>query len=59
MGEERKACKVLVGKPKGKKLLERPRCRWKHGIRMVLRDIGWVLKSGSFWLRIGVGGGLL
>jgi hypothetical protein len=27
MGEERKLCKVLVGKPKGKRRLERPRHR--------------------------------
>jgi hypothetical protein len=33
--------KVLVGKPKGKRPRERPRCRWKDGIRMDLREIGW------------------
>jgi hypothetical protein len=27
MGERREACRVLVGKPEGKKPLERPRCR--------------------------------
>jgi hypothetical protein len=27
MGEERKLYKVLVGKPEGKRPLERPRCR--------------------------------
>jgi hypothetical protein len=37
MGEDRKILKVLVGKPKGK----RPRYRWKDGIRMDLREIGW------------------
>jgi hypothetical protein len=39
MGEERKAYKVLVGKPEGKRPLGRPRRRW-DGIRMDLRDIG-------------------
>jgi hypothetical protein len=40
MGEERKVYKVLVGKPKGKRLLGRPSLRWEDGIRMDLRKIG-------------------
>jgi hypothetical protein len=40
MREERKLYKVLVGKPKGKRPLRRPRCRWKDGIRMDLMEIG-------------------
>jgi hypothetical protein len=34
--------RVLVGKPKGKGLLERLRHRWEDGIRMRLREIGSV-----------------
>jgi hypothetical protein len=34
-------CKVLVEKPKGKRPLERPRHRWKDGISLGLREIGW------------------
>jgi hypothetical protein len=30
-----------VGKPKGKRPLERPRCRCEDGIRVDLREIGW------------------
>jgi hypothetical protein len=41
MGEERKVCKVLVEKPEGKRLFERPRRRWEDGIRMDLRETGW------------------
>jgi hypothetical protein len=41
MGEERKLYKVLVGKPKGKRPLRRPRHRWEDGIRKVVREIGW------------------
>jgi hypothetical protein len=41
MGEERKVCKVFVGKPEGKRPLGRPRRRWEVGIRMDLRKIGW------------------
>jgi hypothetical protein len=41
MGEERKLYRVLVGKPKGKRPLGRPRSRWEDGIRMDLRETGW------------------
>jgi hypothetical protein len=40
MGEGRNLYRVLVGKPKGKRPLERPRHRWEDGIKMDLRDIG-------------------
>jgi hypothetical protein len=40
MGEERNVCRVLVGKPEGKRPLGRPRHRWKNGIRMDLGEIG-------------------
>jgi hypothetical protein len=43
MGEERKVYRVLVGKPEGKGLLERPRHRWENGIRMDLKKMGWGL----------------
>jgi hypothetical protein len=32
---------VLMGKPEGRRPLVRPRRRWKDGIRMDLREIGW------------------
>jgi hypothetical protein len=41
MGEGRKVYEVLVGNPKGKRPLERPRSRWQNGIRMDLRQIDW------------------
>jgi hypothetical protein len=41
MGEGRNAYGVLVGKPEGKRPLERPRRRWEDGIKMGLREIGW------------------
>jgi hypothetical protein len=40
IGEERKAYKVLVGKPEGRKPLGRPRRRWEYGVRMDIREIG-------------------
>jgi hypothetical protein len=39
MGEERKLYKISVGKPEGKRTLERPGRRWENVIKMDLRDI--------------------
>jgi hypothetical protein len=41
MVEERNVYTVLMGKPEGKRPLERPRRRWEDGIRMDLRENGW------------------
>jgi hypothetical protein len=43
----RNAYKILVGKPDGKRPLERPMQRWEDNIKMVLwktefRDVDWV-----------------
>ena len=40
MGKERGVCRVLVGKPEGKKPLERPRRRWVDNIRMDFQEVG-------------------
>jgi hypothetical protein len=47
MGEKRKAYRILVGKPEGKKPVGRPRCKWANNIKMDLREIGW---GGMDWL---------
>jgi hypothetical protein len=41
MGEEGNLYGVLVGKPEGRRPLERPRRRREAGILMDLREIGW------------------
>jgi hypothetical protein len=41
MGEKRNAYRLLVGKPEGKRPLERPRHRWVHNIKMDILEIGW------------------
>jgi hypothetical protein len=41
MGEKRNVYRLLVGKPKGKRPLGRPRCRWVDNIEMDLLEIGW------------------
>jgi hypothetical protein len=50
MGEERMLHKVLLGKPEGKRPLERPRRRWEDGIRMDLGEIGWEDVQRGQWL---------
>jgi hypothetical protein len=42
MGAKRNACRLLVGKPEGKRPLGRPSCRWVDNIEMDLREIEWV-----------------
>jgi hypothetical protein len=59
MGEKRTAYNILVGKPKGKRPLGRPRRTWVDNIKMDLTEIQWVVWTGSIWLRIGTSGGLL
>jgi hypothetical protein len=41
--------KVLVGKPEGRRPLERSRRRWEDGDRMDLSDIGL---GGVDWIRL-------
>jgi hypothetical protein len=58
MGEKRNACRIMVGKPEGKRSLGRPRHRWDN-IKIDLRERGWDSRTGSIWLRTGTSGGLL
>jgi hypothetical protein len=41
MGEGRNVCRVLVGKPRGKRPLGSPRRRCEDGIKMDLREVSW------------------
>jgi hypothetical protein len=40
IGEERGAYRILVGRPKGRRPLGRPRRRWKDHIKMGIREVG-------------------
>jgi hypothetical protein len=40
-GEERRAYRILLGKPEGKRPIGRPRRKWKDNIKLNLRAIGW------------------
>jgi len=59
MGEDRGVHRALVGKPEGKRLLGRPRRRWKDNIKMDLQEVGGGVGTGWSWLRIRTGGGHL
>jgi hypothetical protein len=59
MGERRGVYRVLVGKPEGKRQLERPRCRWQDSVKMAIQEVDVGVWTGSTWLRIGTGGGHL
>jgi len=40
-GKRRGICRILVGKPKGKRQFGRPRRRWEDNIKMDLQEVGW------------------
>jgi len=42
MGDRRGACRKLVDRPKGKRLL-----RWEKNIKMDLQEVGW---AGMDWI---------
>jgi hypothetical protein len=41
MDAKSNACKILVGKPEGKRPLDRQKRMWVDVIKMDLREIGW------------------
>jgi hypothetical protein len=47
MGEKRNVCRLLEGKPEGKRLLERPRPRWMDNIKIDPVEIEW---DGVDWI---------
>jgi hypothetical protein len=47
MGNERRVCRILVGKPGGKRPLGRPRLRREDNINMNLQEMGW---GGMDWI---------
>jgi hypothetical protein len=49
IGETRNACRILVGKPEGKRPLGRPRRRCVDNIKMDFRGTGW---AGMDWIEL-------
>jgi hypothetical protein len=52
MKQKRNAYRMLVGKPKGKSPLGRPRRRWVNNVKMDLREVGW---GGMDWIDLAPG----
>jgi len=50
--ERRAIYRVLVGKPEGKRPLERPRRRWEDNVKMDLREVGC---GGMDWIELAEG----
>jgi hypothetical protein len=48
-GNKRNLFRILVGKPAGKRALERPRLWWDDFIRIDLGEIGW---GGMEWIYV-------
>jgi hypothetical protein len=55
-GEGRGVYRVLVGKPEGKRPLERPRCRWEDNINADIQEVGrgvmdwiWLAQDRDRW----------
>jgi hypothetical protein len=49
MGEKRRAYRVLVGRPEGRRPLGIPRRRWENNIKMGLQEKGW---RGMDWMEL-------
>jgi hypothetical protein len=49
MGEGISVCRVLVGRPEGKRLLGRHRRRWENNIKLDLREI---VIDGAKWIQL-------
>ena len=49
MGERRGAYRVLVGKPEGKRPLEKTRYRWENNIKMDLQEVRC---GGMDWIEL-------
>ena len=49
MGERRGVCRVLVGKPEGKRPLGRPGRRWEDNIKMDLQEVEC---GGMDWIEL-------
>jgi hypothetical protein len=48
MVEKRDAYRILVGRPEGRRPLERPRRRWEDSIKTDLQEVGW----GRDWIEL-------
>jgi hypothetical protein len=52
MGEKMNACRLVLGKPEGKRALGKPRRRWVHNVKVDLGEIRW---GGVDWIGVASG----
>ena len=57
--ERKGVYRVLVGKPEGKRPLGTPRSRCEDNSKMDLQEVGCGVLTGSSWLKIGKGRGVM
>jgi len=50
MGERKNICRVLMGKPEGKRPLGRPRRRWEDNIKMDFQEMACGVMD---WMELG------
>jgi hypothetical protein len=55
LGDRTGAYRVLVGKPRGRRPLERGRYRLEDNIKMDIQEVRWGAWTGLTWLRLGQG----
>jgi hypothetical protein len=48
---KRNVNKVLAGKDEGRRPLGKPKRRWEDNIKIVLKEIGMSVWTGSMWLK--------
>jgi hypothetical protein len=56
-GENRNACRLLVGVPEGRRTLGRPSRSWVNTMNMDLGEIEGIVWIGLIWLKIGTNWG--
>jgi len=50
MGKRRVAYRILVGNPRGKRPLGRPRLRWRIILKLIFKK--WHLEGGTDWIHL-------
>jgi hypothetical protein len=55
-GAKSNACRILLETTEGKGPLGRHRYKWEDNIKMDFRDVGWDMRAGFIWFRIGTSG---
>jgi len=55
IGKRRGTYRILVGRPEGRRPLQRPRHRWWDDIKMDLQQLGWGVLTRMIWFMTGTG----